>query len=289
MIMNGAVPTGVVLGIGAYGHVLELEYQQHLYAGKVFRKDAACSQSSTNFCKMFLKEYGILAKLKYPNIVRYHGLCFLSHMSEFPVLVMERMECSLEEYLLRPDRLDQRKKLLLLHGVAKGLVYLHNQAVIHRDLTAKNVLLDKNNDPKISDFGNSRMFKNDPCTQLNTITQCPGTLLYMPPEALSNNRRIDASKLDIFAFGHLALFTSTQVFPDELDEATYIDEESGLLMARSEVERRERYFQEFGTDHPAEVIELIELIKHCLANATKSRPSAVQVQACLENIKEKTN
>ena len=64
---------------------------------------------------------------------------------------------------------------------------------------------------KITDLGNSRIVKLQPGQLAQTLSRLPGTLVYMPPEALTAASRYGPS-LDVFSFGHLVLFTLTQVF-----------------------------------------------------------------------------
>ena len=96
-----------------------------------------------------------------------------------------------------------------MEDIARGLHYLHSYdpQIIHRDLTAKNVLLNSSLVAKISDSGNSRLVNIQPG---ETLSQNPGTLTYMPPEALTAEAQYGPS-LDIFSFGHLGFFVGLQV------------------------------------------------------------------------------
>ena len=100
----------------------------------------------------------------------------------------------------------------MLEDVARGLLYLHthDRQIIHRDLTAKNVLLTSSLVAKITDLGNSRIVNLQPGQLARTLSRLPGTQDYMPPEAFTAASRYGPS-LDVFSFGHLALFTLTQV------------------------------------------------------------------------------
>ena len=156
------------------------------------------------------QECQLMASLRHPNITQFLGICFITG-SRLPLLVMERLEMSLDDLLENMPHLQLPLKLSFLEGVCKGLDYLHTRepSVVHRDLTAKNVLLSSSLVAKISDMGNSRIVNMRP-SQLATLSKLPGTQVYMPPEAISEDHRYGPS-LDIFSFGHLALFTLSQV------------------------------------------------------------------------------
>ena len=153
-----------------------------------------------------------MSDLRHPNITQFLGVCFLPNC-QLPVLLMERLDSSLDDLLETVPNISLALKRSVLEDVSKGLLYLHTHdpQIIHRDLTAKNVLLTSHSlAAKITDFGNARIANLQPGQLAITMSRLPGTQVYMPPEALSSSSRYGPS-LDIFSFGHLALFTLTQI------------------------------------------------------------------------------
>ena len=155
----------------------------------------------------------LMAEMRHPHIVQFLGLCFLEG-SALPVLVMELLDSSLDDLLesSKSPGLPLALKQSLLTDVARGLVYLHtrNPPVVHRDLSARNILLTSSLVAKISDLGNARIVNLQPGQLARTLTRVPGTHVYMPPESFDQHSRY-GPRLDIFSFGHLTLFTLTQV------------------------------------------------------------------------------
>ena len=280
--------TGNEIDSGAYGTVHE-----------VFVGAAAKTVRESTEMKLdrFAKECLLMSTLRHPNIVQFLGVCVLPN-SQLPALVMERLLTSLHNLLVSdfpiphpPDPLSFFSldlKCSVLYDVASGLAYLHEHSppIIHRDLSAKNVLLSSEMVAKIADLGVAR---NVPRVRAAaTMTKEPGTSVYMPPEAsvpaVSNGEmsKYDAS-IDIFALGVLTVFTIGEEFPDHPVEPTYTEDESGRLVARTELERRSHYMrkvedklracgQQHPTDHP-----LTWLIEHCLENQPAKRPDIREV------------
>ena len=164
-----------------------------------------------NVARKYVQECQLMSDLHHPNTTLFLGVCFLP-TCQLSVLLMEKLEWSLDELLETVPNIPLVLKRSLLEDVAKGLLYLHKHEpqIVHRDLTAKNVLLTSSLVAKITDFGNSRIVSLQPGQLAKTLSSAPGTLVYMPPEALSDISRYGPS-LDVFSFGHLALFTLTQV------------------------------------------------------------------------------
>ena len=124
--------------------------------------------------------------LRHPNIVQFLGLFFESN-SQIPMLVMEKLDMNLDNLLESVPDLSLLTKLSILGNIANGLVYLHSRLpspIIHRDLTATNVLLTNSLVAKISDLGNCRIPNMQPGQLVMMMSEMPGTAVYMPPEAL---------------------------------------------------------------------------------------------------------
>ncbi|XP_031131655.1 G-type lectin S-receptor-like serine/threonine-protein kinase At1g11280 [Ipomoea triloba] len=105
---------------------------------------------------------------------------------------------------MKKVQIDWAKRLNIIQGIARGLVYLHRDSclrIIHRDLKASNILLDEDMNPKISDFGLARSFRVT--EELANTHRVVGTFGYMSPEYVM--RGLFSEKSDVYSFGVLLL------------------------------------------------------------------------------------
>ena len=226
-----------------------------------------------------------MSQLRHPHIVQFLGVAYLPG-SQLPVLLMEKLQTSLDDLLETSPNIPLSIKVYLLTGTARGVVYLHGctPPIAHRDLTARNILIDSGMIAKIADLGVAKMVNIQPGQLAATMTRGPGNNLYMPPETVQEEGATRYStSIDIFSFGVVSLFTLTQTFPKDLKPPNYFDSVTKQLIARSEVERREDYVTQmktaFGETHP-----LVKLTLDCLEYLPGDRPAAVEVLRRLEEV-----
>nr|GME19460.1 probable leucine-rich repeat receptor-like serine/threonine-protein kinase At3g14840 [Ipomoea batatas] len=153
----------------------------------------------------FLNEIGMISCLQHPNLVKLYGCCVEGKQL---LLVYEYMENnSLAHALFGLEdcqlKIDWPTRHRICVGVAKGLAFLHEESeikIVHRDIKGTNVLLDKELNPKISDFG---LAKLDDGENTHISTRVAGTRGYMAPEyALWGYLTF---KVDVYSFGVVAL------------------------------------------------------------------------------------
>ena len=191
------------IGKGTFGDVLRGVWRGEDVAVKFLKGSMTDSQESI---KQFIDECNILKNLHHPNILLFMGACTIG-----PQYFIVSEFCdngNLFEYLhmIKSLKLNYDDARRIALEIAYGMTYLHGfkPPILHRDLKSMNVLLDRNLNVKLADFGNTRTF------QLQ-MTKQKGTFQWMAPEVIKGNTYTESS--DVFSFGIIMNELVTRVPP----------------------------------------------------------------------------
>lgn len=282
---------------GAYGRVWEVLVN----GARCAAKEIFSALDGGLYRTRFIDECILMSKLKHPNVVQFLGVHRpatrrpsedhppTSNTVILPWLVMEYLPYDLHGFLEERVNMPLSVKVSMLLDVSKGLSYLHNNhlcaKIIHRDLTARNVLITSALVAKIADFGIARIKVGDSSMSFN-----PGNILYMPPEyTAGNSEQNHDSKIDIFSFGVIILFTLSGQFPKDILPASYIDNQQ-VSVTCLEKDRRAAYFEIAykALDQAKPEWNLIKLCETCLDNNPSRRPTAEVLLSELLELKKFT-
>ncbi|VVB04579.1 unnamed protein product [Arabis nemorensis] len=246
---------------GRYSQVYHGEYKGEAVAVKITEapEDSEDKFLGARLEKQFTKEATLLSRLSHPNVVKFVGI--------------NSGNCIITEYLpqgcLRSYLQKFKHKSLPLQQViefgldiARGMAYIHSRKIVHRDLKPENVLIDKDFNLKIADFGIA--CEEEYCVILGAET---GTFRWMAPEVL--RKKPHGHKSDVYSFG-LVLW-------EMLAGATPYEEMTPYQAAFAVMQRNIRPV--IPSDCPAAMKELIE---QCWSEETDERPEFWQIVKVLE-------
>ncbi|XP_030929940.1 probable leucine-rich repeat receptor-like serine/threonine-protein kinase At3g14840 isoform X3 [Quercus lobata] len=267
------------VGEGGFGSV----YKGLLSDGTAIAVKQLSSKSKQGN-REFVNEIGMISALQHPHLVKLYGCCIEGNQL---LLVYEYMENNslaralfgLEECQLK---LDWTTRYKICVGIARGLAYLHEESrlkIVHRDIKATNVLLDKYLNPKISDFGLAKLDEED---NTHISTRIAGTYGYMAPEYAMRGYLTD--KADVYSFGVVSLEivsgrSNTSHRPKEepfnlLDWAHLLKEEGNLIKL---VDPR------LGSDYSKEeAMVMIHVALLCTNVSSAARPTMSSIVSMLE-------
>lgn len=152
----------------------------------------------------FYTEAESAAHLEHPGIVPIYevGECEGQHFFSMGFVDGESLSRLTGDGPLSPSRAAR-----LVQSIAQAIAFAHSKGVIHRDLKPANVLLDKDGQPRVTDFGLAKKIEAD--SQLTGTGQILGTPSYMPPEQACGDAKKVGPEADIYSLGAILYYLLT--------------------------------------------------------------------------------
>ncbi|XP_021804718.1 LEAF RUST 10 DISEASE-RESISTANCE LOCUS RECEPTOR-LIKE PROTEIN KINASE-like 2.4 [Prunus avium] len=189
------------LGEGGFGTVFKGKLRSGRFGAiKMLGKSKANGED-------FISEVATIGRIHHVNVVQLVGYCVEGSKR---ALVYEFMQNgSLDKYIYSKEGsnlLSYKKMYDISLGVARGIEYLHqgcDMQILHFDIKPRNILLDENFVPKISDFGLAKLYPTD--NSIVSLTAARGTMGYMAPELFYKNIGGVSYKADVYSFEKLLM------------------------------------------------------------------------------------
>ncbi|KAJ8642889.1 hypothetical protein MRB53_004637 [Persea americana] len=259
-----------LIGEGAFGAVYLVKWRGTEVAAKTIRSSVASNPKAK--CT-FLKELALWQGLRHPNIVQFLGVVKSSDRLIF--LTEYLRNGSLYDILKKKGRLDPLTAVAYALDIARGMNYLHQHkphAIIHRDLTPRNVLQDESGRLKVTDFGLSKIAQEKAYGSFK-MTGGTGSYRYMAPEVYRWESY--GKSVDVFSFA-LIVHEMFQGGPSNRAESP-------------EAVADRRAYENSRPSLPSHVYpdEIKLLLRGCWHGEPESRPSFEKIITDLELIQEK--
>ncbi|MFC9971966.1 Stk1 family PASTA domain-containing Ser/Thr kinase [Spirillospora sp. NPDC127200] len=198
-LLGGRYELDSVIGRGGMAEVYRARDLRldRIVAIKTLRSDLA---RDPTFQARFRREAQSAASLNHPSVVAVYdtGEDTIGD-SQIPYIVMEYVDGSTLRDLLRENRaLRPEKALEITDGILRALDYSHRGQIVHRDIKPANIMLTRNHDVKVMDFGIARAM-HDAASTMTQTAQVIGTAQYLSPEQ-ARGERVDA-RSDIYSTG----------------------------------------------------------------------------------------
>lgn len=177
------------IGNGAFATIMLIEdnLTHENYAAKILKETFSPN----------LTIISILSQLTHPTIIKFIGYSPTNFDSEnYLTLILEYAPKSSLRHFLRSTNINNTQKQIILTGISRSILYLHQHNYIHRDINPDNILIDENCHPRLSGFTLLQPFEKDQEFE----TMC-GTLFYMAPEIYKGDYY--DYKVDIYSFSIL--------------------------------------------------------------------------------------
>ncbi|XP_015875493.3 serine/threonine-protein kinase EDR1 isoform X1 [Ziziphus jujuba] len=251
---------GERIGLGSYGEVYHADWNGTEVAVKKFLDQDFSGAALAEF----KREVRIMRRLRHPNVVLFMGA--VTRPPNLSIITEFLPRGSLYRIIHRPHhQIDEKRRIKMALDVARGMNCLHASmpTIVHRDLKSPNLLVDKNWNVKVGDFGLSRLKHNTFLSSKSTA----GTPEWMAPEVLRNEPSNE--KCDVYSFGVILWELATMRLPWSGMNPMQVVGAVGFQNRRLEI--------------PKEVDPLVaSIISECWQTEPNLRPSFAELTVALK-------
>lgn len=181
-----------LLGTGGMGSVYKaFDLKLERFVAIKFLSEALSKK--TELVNRFRSEAKNQAKLNHPNIVSVLG--YEEENNIFAIIMEYFSGFSLEELIRQKEKLSLNESIPIIKQVLFGISFAHQNGLLHRDIKPSNILIDRNGNVKVMDFGISSSIYLSESGSINRS----GTLLYLSPEQIQGN--LVSERSDIYSIG----------------------------------------------------------------------------------------
>ncbi|KAL2326239.1 hypothetical protein Fmac_025297 [Flemingia macrophylla] len=263
------------LSEGGFGSVYKGKLQGGL---KIAVKQHKCASLQGE--KEFKSEVDALSKAIHENVVMLRGYCSEGNIR----LLVYEFVCngSLDQHLSEHSRkpLSWAERIKVAIGTAKGLLHLHQNNIIHRDMRPSNILVTHDYEAMLGDFGLARTEQMDSLYSTDVV----GTIGYLAPEYAESGKM--STKTDVYSFGVvlLQLITGMRTDDKRLGEKSLVGWARPLLKKRNYPDLIDERMMDNHDCH--QLFWMIRLAEKCLSRYPHRRLSMDTVVIALTHLLE---
>lgn len=187
-----------LLGSGGFGSVYEATYKNTKVALKQLHTNCKNKKAAMQSFRAETR-HEVLALMDHPNIVKTLAVSNASSLDDEPCFIMEYVSTKTLQHLLNDplEKFDDLRRIKIATQIARALVYVHQNGIVHLDLKPVNILMTSDGDCKIADFGCCQYIEDRPNTPSRSYVT--GTIVYRAPELLKGED--PTYKADVYSFG----------------------------------------------------------------------------------------
>ena len=253
-----------------------------LYLGEWQGKQIAIKKIKLNYIKnnmlsnKFINEINIIASMRHPNILLFMGVTIDNNT--YYMITEYLPNGSLHEYLHlskknKKNPLTYKQKLKIALQIAIAVKYIHSRQILHCDLKSANVLIDKNFNIKLIDFGLSYFMSEAPTGYI-------GTARWMAPEILNGGQYSVSS--DVFSYGMILM----ELFTEKIPYSDKFNYEVGKEIIKKYVNNRIANNEDILPVHKTGNVVVRNIIKKCLDAWPQNRPTMEQIIEDLSKVND---